>query len=81
MVVSAAEGRIVSFSMSPIIRKPKGSCYYQPVLEMLFSEFETRFHDINDMNVEMLIFENPFAVKPEEAPLTCQLEIVDMQNT
>ncbi|KAJ4447502.1 hypothetical protein ANN_09509 [Periplaneta americana] len=41
---------------------------YQPILEMLFSEFETRFHDINDMNVEMLIFENPFAVK-SEAPL------------
>ncbi|KAJ4435148.1 hypothetical protein ANN_23724 [Periplaneta americana] len=53
---------------------------YQSILEMLFSEFETRFHDINDMNVEMLIFENPFAVKAEEAPLNCQLEIVDMQN-
>ncbi|KAJ4435433.1 hypothetical protein ANN_18048 [Periplaneta americana] len=65
MVASAAEGRITS---SSIISKPKGSFItkYQPVLEMLFSEFETRFHDINEMNVEMLIFENPFAVKPKK---------------
>lgn len=49
-------------------------------MDILIQAFQERFSDLKKIKPLLDIFNNPFALLPEQAPESMQLELIDLQN-
>lgn len=48
--------------------------------ESLFNKFKSRFEEMGDNKIKLRDFETPFNIRPEEAPDSLQLKLIDLQS-
>ena len=71
--------RNFNYAHFPTLHKPASPHAYVTAIATLRQQFADRFTNIRARNTDIMLFSNPFNVRPDDIPAAVQLELIEMQ--